>query len=147
MSTIESTILLVESFPDKLALFQDAFHKAKLKTSLKVLTDGQSAINYLSGMDEYSDRLQYPLPSLIMLQLDILKVSGFQLLEWLSKQPNIKNIPVVVFIKSLKQEDYERAYELGANSCLDKPNNVDDLAQVLKNIYEMWIIYSQKPIL
>ncbi|MFL9458090.1 response regulator [Tolypothrix campylonemoides VB511288_2] len=134
-----STILLVESFPENLALFQDAFRKAQLKISLKTLTDSQSAIDYLSGIGEYSNRELHPLPSLIIFQLDIVKVSGFQLLDWWQRQSNLQKLPVVVFTQSIKQEDYQRAYELGANSCLINPTNSEELAGLLKNIYDLWI--------
>src|SRR5438093_7191297 len=117
-----STILLAEDDPNEVLLLQRALVKASLTTdSLKVVSDGEDAMAYLSVQGIYADRGRYPLPALLLLDLKMPRKSGFEVLSWLRKQPQLRYLAAVVLSSSNNHHDVRLAYELGANSYLMKP--------------------------
>ena len=96
MKLTDFIMLLVEDDPNDILLIQRAFAKACLVNPLKVVRDGEEALNYLSGSGEFADRGRYPLPSLILLDLKLPRKSGLEILQWLRQQPALKHIPVIV---------------------------------------------------
>jgi len=139
------TIALVEDDSSDVLLFRQAFKKAGMHNHLVVLEDGEAAIRYLRGEGPYTDRQAYPLPLLMLLDLRLPKVSGFEVLEWLRAQPVLKRLRVVVFSSSRMDEDIDRAYDLGANSYLEKPSGFEALLEMVKAIHEYWIVLSEYP--
>ncbi len=128
-------ILHVEDEPADIEIIAFAFQRAGFGQLLRVVTDGQDAMDYLSGAGPYADRQKYPVPCLILLDLKLPKVSGLELLAWLRQQPNLRRIVVIVFSSSTHPSDVERAYELGANSFIQKPSDLEanlHLGEVLK---------------
>jgi len=83
----EATILLVEDDSNDVFLMERAFNKARLANPLKVVRDGEEAISYLLGEGIYADRAEYPMPFMILLDLKMPRLSGFEVLEWLESQP------------------------------------------------------------
>ena len=140
-----NSILLVEDDGNDIILIKRAFKKAKTINPLKVVTDGEEAINYLKGEGKYTDRIQYPLPVLILLDLKLPLKSGFEVLEWLKKQEGLKRIPVVILTSSSESKDINLAYDLGANTYLVKPVHFEDLIEMLKTLGFYWMILSEKP--
>ncbi len=139
------TILLVEDDQNDRLLVKRAFKKARLSNPLSIVTDGVEAINYLSGDDKYSDREEYPLPMLILLDLKLPRKSGLDVLEWLKNQETLKRIPVVILTSSKESTDVNRAYDLGANSYLLKPVSFDGLTELVENLKMYWLILNEKP--
>lgn len=145
MSVEYYPILLVEDNRDDVLMIQRAFHKANFHNPLQVVADGDAAVLYLSGQGPYSDRDQYPLPVLILLDLKLPRRSGFEVLEWLRQQPGLKRLLVVVLTSSRENIDINRAYELGANSYLVKPVKFAALLELVKNLNLYWLVLSEKP--
>ena len=118
-----TTFLLVEDDPNDVLMLEMELQKAPLNTRLLSVYDGGEAMQYLEGQGRYVDRDAYPIPQVILLDLKMPRVNGFEFLAWLrSKGPrNCRIIPVVVMSSSGLKEDVERAYTLGANSYLVKP--------------------------
>src|SRR5256714_10398929 len=114
-------ILLAEDLEDDILLIRRAFTAAKITTPLFVVRDGDEATAYLSGTGKYANRAEFPLPNLILLDLKMPRLDGFDFLEWLRQQPQLKAIPVIVLTSSEDIADVNRAYALGANSFLVKP--------------------------
>lgn len=141
----EYGILLVEDDPNDALLIQRAFRKANLMNPMKVVEDGEEAVAYLSGRGVYADREEYPLPTLILLDLKLPRKSGLEVLEWMREQPGLKRLPVVVLTSSREAPDINRAYELGANSYLVKPGGFDDLLEMVRTVGMYWMILSEKP--
>lgn len=139
------TILLVEDDPNDILLTQRAFMQASLVNPLRIVRDGEEAINYLGGRDAYADRTRYPLPSLVLLDLKLPKKSGLEVLEFLRGQPSLKRTPVIVLTSSQESSDLQRAYALGANSYLQKPVGFDGLVDMVKAIGIYWVILNQGP--
>jgi CheY-like chemotaxis protein len=140
-----STVLLAEDDPDDVLLTQIAFEKARLVNPLQVVRDGEEAIAYLRGDGRYGDRARYPLPILLLLDLKMPKVSGFQVLEWLRTKPSLTHIPVAIMTSSDHDPHIARAYELGADSYLIKPPNAEALLALVQRLHAYWLILDQPP--
>ena len=105
---------------------------------LQFVDDGQEAIDYLSAAPPYSNRFVHPLPTLLLLALRLAQRSGFEVLDWVRRQPELKKLQVVVFSVSKRPQDIERAYALGADAYLVKPEDVGELGQALECLKEHW---------
>src|SRR6185436_17018663 len=105
-------VLLAEDDPDDVLLTQIAFDKARLANPLQVVRDGEEAIAYLRGEGKFADRQKYPLPILLLLDLKMPRTHGFQVLEWIRKQPKLGHLPVAVMTSSDHDPDATRAFEL-----------------------------------
>jgi two-component system cell cycle response regulator len=121
MIASDHTILLAEDDPNDVTLIQRAFRNSKLNNSIQVVGDGEEVVAYLSGRPPYDDRELHPQPVLLLLDLDLPRKSGGEVLEWLRGQGPLSRLPVVVLTASKQPADINRAYELGANSYLVKP--------------------------
>src|SRR6185436_1328860 len=119
-------ILLAEDDPNDLLLIQRAFQKGAVDNPFFVVRNGEEAIAYLSGTEGFSNRTEFPLPDLFLLDLKMPKVDGFEVLQWIRQQPGFSNLVVVVLTTSSDVYDVNRAYKLGANSFLVKPQDFND---------------------
>lgn len=138
-------ILLVEDDPDDVFRIQRAFRKSNSACSIEVVTDGEQAIHYLSGQGDYADRDRYPLPVLVLLDLKLPRYSGFEVLNWLRNESDLKHLPVVVLTSSDQQVDIDRAYAVGANSYLAKPPDPNTLLEMVKALGLYWVIFNRSP--
>jgi len=146
MNSPESAvILLVEDLEDDILLIRRAFSKTGLTNPLYVVRNGEEAIAYLMGETPFTNRSEYPLPDLILLDLKMPKVDGFETLTWIRQQPGVRNIPVIVLTSSEELRDVNRAYSLGANSFLVKRMDFEDSTQLFRTIHEFWIRASKRP--
>src|SRR5437660_5264305 len=117
----QSVILLVEDREDDVVLIRRAFDKAKVINPIQVVSNGEEAIWYLKGEGKYANRAEYPLPDLVLLDLKMPRVDGFEVLRWIRQQPGLSSVRVVVLTSSDQMRDVNEAYQLGANSFLVKP--------------------------
>ncbi len=145
LMAVQTSILHVEDDPNDAMLFQHACRKAGVEFSLHGVKDGDEAINYLRGTAGFGDRRQFPLPQLILLDLKLPRVSGFDVLEWIRHEDGLNALPVIVLTSSSHESDIRRAYDLGANSYLVKPVGFDALVDVAKTIHGYWINFNQRP--
>jgi CheY-like chemotaxis protein len=145
MNREHDIILLVEDNPQDVLLIQRAFRKANLTIPLQVVNDGEAAVHYLSGEGLYGDRLDYPLPVLILLDLKLPRKSGAEVLAWLRQQPQLKRLPVVVLTSSKEYADINNVYDLGVNAYMVKPVAFDNLVDIVKTLNMHWLIFNEKP--
>ena len=138
-----SPILLVEDNPRDVELIQRAFKQARMANPIKVVRDGAEAMNYLSGVGIYADRAQYPLPFLVLLDLNLPKVSGLEVLQWIRTQSELEKLYVVILTSSREPADTERAYALGADSYLNKPGNFEQLVMLMNGLELQWAVIEQ----
>lgn len=138
-------ILLVEDDPNDVLLIQRAFQKANLGGVLKVVQNGEEAINYLTGVGAFADRQTHPLPFLLLLDLKMPRMDGFEVLEWIRAEPRFKRLLVVVLTSSNVQKDVDRAYELGANSYLVKPVEFQEMVQMVHRFEIYWAEINRTP--
>ena len=132
-------VLIAEDDPSDIFLLQRAFAAAKVPASLHVVRDGQEAIDYLEGDASFADRNTYPLPDLMLLDLKMPRLNGFDVLTWLRKKPGLKRLLVTVLTSSDHPTDINRAYDLGANSYLLKPHASSDLAELIRRVQIYWL--------
>ena len=141
----EAVILLAEDEEDYVLLIKHAFSQANISSPLHVVWNGQEAIAYLKGTGVYSNRAEYPLPDLLLLDLKMPRVNGFEVLEWIKQQPGLAALRVLVLTSSQDLHDVNRAYQLGANSFLVKPMDFQDVVQLSRLIQEFWLKASKTP--
>ncbi len=139
-------ILLVEDDNADSMLIIRAFRKAKISNPVERVDHGDAAVDYLNGSREFNDRVEYPLPVLILLDLKLPRRSGFEVLAWIRNHPGqIRRIPVVVLTSSAHNEDINRAYDLGANSYLVKPGNPEILMDIVQSLDSYWLTLNSGP--
>jgi len=138
------TILLVEDDKNDVFLMERAFGKASVPPEMRVARDGREALRYLRGEGEYADR-KHPLPRLTLLDLNLPHVHGLEVLKQIREDPRLRKLIVVVLTSSIADSDIERAYELGANSYLSKPNNLEEGEQLAELIGEYWLHKNRVP--
>lgn len=126
-------------------LLQHAFRAAEIQEAVQVVTDGQEAVDYLSGAGRFSDRTTYPLPQLVLLDLKLPGRSGLQVLEWMRAQPALRTMVVVALTSSSLKADVQRAYELGANSYVVKPSGIQRLTELARHLKGWWLRHNRFP--
>jgi CheY-like chemotaxis protein len=134
MSTPGEQVLLIEDSRDDVFLMQRALKKSGLGWSMQVVMDGEEALGFFSGTGKFADRNQFPLPSLVFLDLKLPYLSGFEVLAWMRDQPALKDIPVMVLTSSPEERDQRRAAELGAKGYLLKPPTDQMLQKLAQEI-------------
>jgi CheY-like chemotaxis protein len=139
------TILLVEDEPTDAALITRAFEKARVRNPVIHLADGDQVLRYLAGKGEYADRVKYPLPAVILLDLKLPGATGMQILQWMRVQGEIRRIPVVVLTSDESPKTIDAAYDLGANSYLVKPGNAAEVARMVQTIQQYWVELNEPP--
>ena len=139
-------VLLVEDDPADFRLIQRAFSKSTQSFDMFRLTNGDDAVSYLSGEAPYENRAMHPMPCVVLLDLKIPRRSGFEVLQWLRNQSSaISRLPVVVLTSSRHSVDINRAYDLGANSYLVKPENSAQLEQLASQFHIYWLKLNELP--
>jgi CheY-like chemotaxis protein len=133
------TVLYVEDSPEDFALFKLASRKCGTPFSLYHAEDGEQAIAYLSAADAYADRDTYPFPDLVLLDLRMPRLDGFEVLQWIRANPTTRSLPVVVLAGSSFRADIRRALELGANSYAAKPARFEELQVLIDQIADVWL--------
>jgi two-component system response regulator len=135
----KSTVLLVENNPDDARLAELAFERARVPHVLFVVENGLQAMDYVKGRGRFADRSKYPFPKLILLDLGMPGISGFELLKQLRTDAISRHLPVTVLSGSDYLGDVTKAYQLGANSFLLKPSELGKFAAALKEVTEFWL--------
>jgi len=138
-------ILVADDDAQDTFLVRMAVKKAALGLRLATVKDGEEAIDYLLGRAPYEDRNNHPFPSLILLDLKMPRLNGFDVLEFIRGQPGLRQLPVVIFSSSDDPGDIRRAYDSGANSYLCKPHSNGDLSALLKALEEYWCKFNHFP--
>jgi CheY-like chemotaxis protein len=133
------TVLYVENEENDVLFMRRAFKQAGLENCLRALPNAREAMAYLSGQPPYLDRVLHPFPTLLILDLNLPAMSGFELLQWLRQQPDLKQVPVVIFSSSARAEDMRRAHELGANDYLQKPTSGAQFLEAVQALKPKWI--------
>lgn len=140
-----SVILLAEDDEDYVLLIQHAFAKSHVPNPLHVVSTGKEALAYFKGEGKYANRVEYPLPELLLLDLKLPQFNGFEILAWIRTQPGLSGLRVLVLTSSDQIKDVNDAYRLGANSFLVKPYDFEDLVHFTRLIQEFWLQRSKCP--
>jgi two-component system response regulator len=133
---------MAEDNPDDVLITKRAWKKGMIKNELHVVKDGEEALDFLYRRGNFSDA---PRPCLMLLDLKMPKMDGFQVLETIKKDPSLKKLPVVVLTTSNRDRDIERAYELGCNSYITKPVGFDNFLKAVIDIQRFWLVICELP--
>jgi CheY-like chemotaxis protein len=135
----QPVILLVEDDPDDALFVRVGLLGTRPEVRLVVLEDGMEAMNYLQGKAPYSERVLFPQPNLILLDLKLPTMSGLHILRWIRQQQDLKEVPVVVLTGSLDEMDQQTSFEMGASAYILKPFGLEKMRSVVKDITERWL--------
>lgn len=135
-------ILLVEDNIADIRFMEEAFKEADVSASLHSVMDGEAAINFLYKRDEFSDK---PRPDLVILDLNIPKISGHEVLAFIKDDAKMRSIPVVVLTSSKSDEDIIRSYELQANCYIQKPLDLGGFINIVKSLDQFWFTVVKLP--
>jgi len=140
-------ILLAEDDPAHAEIVRRNMTISRIANRLEHVNDGQEALDYLYNRGKFSDPLQAPRPSLILLDLRMPRVDGLEVLQTIKSDPHLARIPVVVLTTSAAETDLARAYDHHANSYLVKPIDFSMFSTLLETIGCYWLIWNQHPCL
>jgi CheY-like chemotaxis protein len=141
----QCTILIVDDDENDIFFVKRAFTEINVHCTFQILNNGQEVVDYLGGHEPYADREKYPLPIMILMDLKMPIMDGFQVLAWLRSRAGIKVIPTIVFSSSDLPSDITRAYELGANSFMTKSVTYDGLLLKLQTLSQYWLEHCKHP--
>lgn len=131
-----ANVLMVEDNPGDVRLMQEAFKEVNVSVNLSIVMDGEEAIKYLSKVGEYKD---VTTPDLILLDLNLPKKDGREVLQEIKTDPNLLRIPVVVLTTSNAEQDILHCYNLHANCYIRKPVDFDEFFDVIRKIEDFWL--------
>lgn len=146
-SGFSNTVLLVDDGLAERKLFAMAGMKARVGFQLRQAADGGEAQAYLRGEGAYADREKHPFPALVVLDVNMPGMSGFEVLEWIRGHETFGVLPVVMWTTSSNEDDIARAYSLAVNSYLVKPLSLVRLVEILRLIDDYWLKLNQPPII
>ena len=136
-------ILYAEDDETDVLFLRRAFKQVGISHPLVIVTDGQQAIDYCSGQGNYTDRDACPLPCLMLLDLNMPKKTGTEVLEWLRKESSLPTLPVIILSSSLQDSDLQLAYRLGANAYLVKSSQPAELLVMVQSIRDFWLLQNR----
>ncbi|MFZ5863831.1 MAG: response regulator [Nitrospirota bacterium] len=139
------TILLVEDNLQDIEITRRAFAKGRVRNDLVVVRDGEEALDYLRRRGKYHDPAASPRPGMILLDLNLPKVGGLDVLREIKDDPSLKAIPVIVLTVSQREQDIVRSYHLGVNTYIQKPVEFENFMRVVTTVHEYWILIATLP--
>ncbi len=138
-------ILMADDDADDRLLTEEALVESRVLNELHFVENGVELLEYLHGKGKYSDREQFPLPGLILLDLNMPLMDGREALENIKKDPVLKRIPVVILTTSKIEEDMLKGYDLGAASYITKPVTFDVLVDLMRALGKYWVEFVELP--
>jgi CheY-like chemotaxis protein len=139
MRTEHPSVLVAEDEETDVLILRLGFEKAGLPNPLIAVRDGQEALDYLDGNGPYADRSRHPLPALLLLDLKMPRLTGFDVLAWLATRPDFKHLPAVVLSSSSDDSDIQEALRLGARDYFVKPHSLAELVKIIRTLPARWL--------
>lgn len=138
-------ILLVEDNPDDVKITERALKQGKVVNKLFIVRDGEEALDFLFHRGNYADTQKAPRPGLILLDINLPKVSGIEVLKEIKSKAELRRIPVIMLTVSKRDEDVINSYDLGVNSYIVKPVEFEKFVETIKNIELYWVLTNVAP--
>ena len=145
MVVSEKVVLLVEDNPDDVELTQRAFRKHHLLNGIVVASDGVEALDYLFGTGAYAGRDTRALPQFVLLDLNLPKLNGLEVLRRLRADALTQFLPVVILTTSKEEQDLIESYKLGANSYIRKPVDFNQFSEAVRQLGLYWLVLNEAP--
>ena len=143
MQTRPAEILLIEDNPGDVELVHEALQSGKVVNRISVATDGEEALDFLKQVPGFENA---PRPDLILLDLNIPKKNGFEVLSEIKDHPSVSSVPVVILTSSEAERDVVKSYNLHANCFISKPVDVDEFLAVVRSTGEFWLSIVKLPL-
>jgi two-component system response regulator len=138
-------ILMADDDVDDQMLAKEALQESRVLNELYFVSNGVELLAYLRGEGKFSDRVVYPFPSIVLLDLNMPKMDGREALAAIKKDKNIRAIPVVILTTSKAEEDMFKSYDLGAASYITKPVTFEALVELMKALGRYWVEFVELP--
>jgi two-component system, response regulator len=138
-------ILLVEDNPSDVALTRRAFRKAHIQNEVVVVEDGEEALDYLFGTGAFAGRDSSLLPTITLLDLNLPKIHGLEVLRRVRADSRTRRMPVVILTSSKEEHDVAAGYDLGVNSYIRKPVDFVQFAQAIEHLGLYWLVLNELP--
>jgi two-component system, response regulator len=145
MKDPEKIILLVEDNPSDIALTQRALQKSRIRNELVVVEDGQEALDYLFAAGDYAGREPCLRPALVLLDINLPRLDGLEVLRRLRSDERTRRLPVVILTSSREEHDLATSYDLGANSYIRKPVDFLQFAAAVEQLGLYWLVLNEAP--
>ena len=142
MQTRPAEILLIEDNPGDVELVHEALQHGRVLNRISVATDGEAAVAFLNHAPGFEDA---PRPDLILLDLNIPKKDGFEVLKEIKDHPSVSRVPVVILTSSQADRDVVKSYNFGANCFISKPVDVDEFLAIVRSTGEFWLSIVKLP--
>ena len=139
------TILIAEDDEDDRLLMEEALEENDFINNIFFVENGEELMDYLYSRDKYQDKVEFPRPNIILLDLNMPKKDGREALKEIKSEPNFRSIPIIVLTTSKAQEDIVRSYDLGVNSFITKPVTFDSLVEIMKTFTQYWFTIVELP--
>ena len=140
-----SNILLVEDEEAHAELTKRAIRKSGNANRLDVVTSGEEALDYLFNRENYADKSKYPMPGLVLLDINLPGIDGIEVLKTIKEDPVLRKIPVIMLTSSERDIDIARSYTHYANSYLTKPVGLKEFEERIKQMDFYWMIINEPP--
>ena len=137
-------ILVVEDNADDIELTLRAFRKSHIANEVVVVRDGVEALEYLFATGRYADRDSNALPEVVLLDLNLPRIGGLEVLERVRAHPKTKLLPVVILTSSIEERDLVNGYSLGANSYVQKPVDFERFVDSVKQLGLYWLLLNRR---
>lgn len=138
-------ILLVEDNNDDIELTMLAFQRSRVANRVDIVKDGAAALDYLFARGEYSANRDAEPPAVVLLDIQLPKLDGLEVLREVRANNATRNVPVVMLTSSRQQEDMVRSYDLGANSFIRKPVDFDKFVEAIQQVEMYWLLLNERP--
>jgi len=134
-----AAVLYVEDDPNDIMLMRYAWTRSGMEHPLQIVPDGDAALRYLSGEGAYADRMDHPIPSLVLMDLKLPKVSGLDVLKWIRAQPTLQELRVIVLSSSKRPPDIGAAHSLRIDAYLVKSHTFDEWVDMVRHLRDSWL--------
>ena len=138
-------ILVADDSAEDAFILKRAFERAGMTAPIHFVKDGQELIDYLTGTAGFADRQSHPMPRVVLLDLKMPRLDGFDVLRWLQHQPKFRRLIVTVLSSSDESTDVNTAYDLGANSYVVKPGSLSGYANIVEKLRDYWLEVNRPP--
>ena len=145
MSRRSTTILMADDDPDDRLMTQEAFAESKIANDLRMVEDGEELMDYLHRRGQYSDPASSPRPSILLLDLNMPRKDGREVLDEIQRTPELRSIRIIVMTTSKAEEDIVRSYDLHAASYITKPVTFEGLLNVVRSLGQYWLEIVELP--